>query len=209
MSRSTFYDIEYIQKSIFLFPLLHNQTSKYYKDKLIKTYLFGDFVQEDILDMYLICEFKKGIVLDEDISEYLYKSQETEEGNDLCIFNISKWEQDIEKFLKGEYSKFSEEHKKRILSYFNYPENIEKLSKREFLEKVEKGNKLQQNGIYGNFNIYVVLYPYSFKEEVAKEMVERYDLYNNVDEAMKALHDVEELLPIYDHEKETFKKNII
>ena len=179
----------YFQKSInFLFPLCAES-----KPKDIMTYLFCDNIDEDIFSYHLIVKVNKGVeIQDKEFLSNIYNVYNHTDF-DLYTLDISKWEKDIDEFLKGNYSKFSKEGKKRILKFYGYLDSQGKL---------KDTNKIN----YAHFFVY--LYPEKFKEVVAEELVSVHKFFNTYEEALSVIKESKELCPLYDLDKETLKINM-
>lgn len=191
---SKYLKIGYFQKSKILFAIIAVQ--KYYKDKLINTYLFSPHLDESILDYYLFVEFKEDVVLDEDLERYLYCSYNTEDDTKLYIFDMTDFKDDIDKFLLGSYSEFSEQSKDKILHYFGY-------YSKDSRGKIIKCNVHALNGM---LHYYTFLYPDKCKEQIANDM--NNSLFASKGEALMILKGMKEICLPYDMEKETINKNL-
>ena len=179
----------YFQKSInFLFPLCADS-----KPKDIMTYLFCDKIDEDIFSYYIIVKVNKGIEITD--KEFLSNVSNvySQKDFDLYILDISKWEKDVNEFLKGNYSKFSKEVKHRILKFYGY---------------IDHNGKLKDTNKINYAHFFVYLYPEKYKEAVAEELVSVHKFFNTYEEALNVIKESKELCPIYDLEKETLILNI-
>lgn len=191
--------ISYFQKSKLLFALIAgNNYNGEDKNKVINTYLFSTEIDENILDYYLLAEFGKDVELDETLLKNLYTTYSTENNTDLYIFDISCYKDDIDKFLIGEYSQFSEEAKKEILNYYGY------------YDKNKQGKIVVDSNVHkigGMLHIYTFLYPQECKEYIAEDMAN--SLFGTKQEALQTLNYMKEVCPAYDMQKETIKTKLI
>lgn len=200
IKKSKYFITSYFQKSFnLLFPLI----SKERQEGIINTYLFAEQLDENILDYLLICEIKKGVELNKYLQRYLCSTYETDENTDVCIFDLNHISEEVDKFLSGNYSEYTEESKKDILRYNNWEKQI---GRNKVVITVKDIKELKFDS---NVHFYVFLYPDDFRKEVAEDMVKEYDLYDTVAEAVKTIKGIKELCPIYDLDKETLNKNII
>lgn len=199
-------DLRYIQEGYFQksFKLLLPIFAKTEQLGIINTYLFADYIKEDIVDYFFLCELEKGTELNKHLQRVLYACYDIE-GSDteLCIFNIYEYKDDIEKFLNGQYSKFSKKAKEDILKYhkWTYPHP----STKELIVVPISLIKKQQNTIVF---FYTILYPEDFRQEAAEDIT-RILNFSNKEETLKILSSVKEFTSTYDLDKETFKKKII
>ena len=185
----------YFQKSKhLLFPLLNTK-----QEGLINTYLFAEYIEnEGILEYKLFCEIKKGVEIKKELSKYLTEAYETEDGTDLCIFDIEHLKTEVELFLKGEYSNYPENKKHDILKYYGWHKNGKVINVAEV--KRLKGDTA--------LHYYVFLYPSQFINEIAEDLV-NLDMYNTISEAKETIKKTKEFATLYDLEKETFTKKIV
>lgn len=183
--------ITYFQKSrAVLFPLTEIKN-----EFLSNTYLFSDEIEESILDGILLCNFSSDIQSDKVVSVY-----PLENDTYLYSIDISDYQEDINKFLAGEYSKLSETAKEKVLQFYNvYYKSNGKLIKRT-KDQLIAGNQ--------SIEMYSLLFPEECKKEIAKELVDINKLYDNYQEAYKVVKSMKELYPIYNLDKETLKLKI-
>lgn len=194
-----YYVTEYIQKSkTMLFPIV----SKEKQPGLITCYLFSEEFDENIYDYYLIAEMSKGSILNGHLEKCLYTTYETEDGNDLYIFDISDVSEDVDRFLLGDYSDYSKESKANMLKYYSWTRMVGG-NKVIFSVKEIKDNLPKTN-----LHIYVFLYPSDFKQELAEELVKNYKLYDNMEDALRVLKQMKELCPKFDEKRETLTKKL-
>ena len=193
---SHYYVMNYFQKSLhLLFPLI----TKKQQGGVINTFLFANELEENILEYVLICEMKKKVELNEELQKYLLCTYETEDNTDLLIFDVSHISNEVDKFLMGQYSEYSQKSKDSILIYHKWDSKGKALT----VEQIKNGKQTS------DLHFYVILYPNDFKENVAEDMVNEYNLFNSKKEALSVLKEMKELFPTYDNEKETYTSKII
>ncbi len=197
-----YFRISYFQKSKLLFAMIANDLKERYDPFLVNTYLFSnnEDIPEDINSYHLLVEFKNGVELSEDLKKLLLSVYSIEDDSAIHIFDVEAFKSDIDKFMMGAYSMFSNESKYRIMYYYNiYPKNergdIIKISSATL--KAHKPGVLEVNAFF---------YPAEYKNEIASEMVGI--IYEDKLQALEGLKDVQEIVAIYDKEKETFTKQI-
>ena len=192
---SHYYVISYFQKSLhLLFPLITKQQ----QEGVINTFLFANELDENILDYFLICEMEKDVELNEDLQKCLSCTYETENNTDLFIFDMSHISDEVDKFLMGQYSQYNKESKESVLIYHKW----------DYKGKVYTVEQIKKNKQNSALHFYVILYPDDFKENVADDMVNEYNLYNSKEEALSVLKEMKELFPTYSEEKETYTNKI-
>ena len=202
LTKNKYIMTEYFQKSLnLLFPILTENK----QEGVINTYLFAEHLKEDIIDYYLLCEMDKSIDLVQDLQDLLYASYDIdgEENTELCIFDISSKEIEVDKFLKGSYSEYSQESKRKILCYYSWCFFNPTLNRKEIIP-IERVKQLKE----ANPKFYTFLYPNDFKKEIAIEMTDNLKLYDKKQECLKVLNQIKEFALPYDVELETFKKKI-
>lgn len=179
--RGKYFTTNYFQKSKnFLFPLICSN-----KVQNVETYLMCDGIDEDITEYNLLCKCPKGEDMGEDFLKSVINVYEYDKF-DIYILDLTNWKEDVESFLKGEYSKFSKEGRGKILKEFGYEQYPVKETK-------------------GYYHFYVYFFPDKYKKEVAKELWEVHGLFNTYEEAYSVIKDMKELCQIYNSEKETLK----
>lgn len=159
----------YFQKSkVFLYPLI--DMKKTYKYTPIETYVRWQNVYK-LSDKKLICEYKirpskrfkdfekKYIATNPYIEDIIYLS----EKQMVCVYDMSKFEEEFICFVKGEYSKFKQSYKEKIIDFYR-----------------EKGKKNKYVDSY--------LYPHEYHEMYADELdvelsiiMDTYELCNKPD----------------------------
>lgn len=191
INSSHYYIISYFQKSLhLLLPLI----TKKQQEGVIDTFLFANELDENILDYLIICEIKKGVELNEELQKYLTCTYETENDTDLFIFDMSHISDEVDKFLMGQYSEYNKESKDNVLIYHKW----ESKGRPYTVQEIKKNT--QKSAIH----FYVILYPNEFKENVAEDMVNEYNLFSTKEEALAVLKEMKELFPSYDEQKETY-----
>lgn len=198
---SKYYRTSYFQKSRLLLPLITNLSFNDLKNNLIETYLFGDYIDENIMDYCLITEFKNEIDLDDEMISNLLCIYNTEDSI-IYVFSLEKYKKDIDLFLQGEYSKFKDETVYKIASYFY-------IFQKDKYGKIIKTKNENLKNKEGYIHIYVFFRPKEFQKDIAEDMVKEYDLFSTIEEALKSIKEMEEIIPIFDINKETLKKKII
>lgn len=188
---------DYFQKSKhFLFPLITEKE----QEGLLNTYLFADYLKEDIVDYFLLCEIEKDTELNMDLEKYLYTTYDTLDNTEVYVFDLSSLSEEIDKFLTGSYSDYCKTSKNKILKYFGWKPNPEGA----------KTYREDDKNIYLHF--YVILYPNDFRNEYSKGLftakINGKTLFDTEEEVLKIVKDMKELCPIYDVVKETFTKQI-
>ena len=189
--------IKYFNKSKMLFAFIAGKP--YWKNdkKIIETYLFANALDESILDYYLFAEFEDGVELDDKIIEYLYAKYKTEDGTELYIFDLTNFKDDVDKFLSGSYSEFTQERKADVLRYHGYS-----LTKKgEIMGRIEN--------VKGQLHFYSILNPEKTKDAIAEEMVKVHKMFDTKQEALGILQMMKEVCEPYNKDRETYKKNII
>tara|TARA_Y100000592_G_scaffold93384_1_gene156511 strand:- start:2026 stop:2577 length:552 start_codon:yes stop_codon:yes gene_type:complete len=114
----------YFQKSkVFLYPLI--DMKKNYKYTPIETYVRWQNIYK-LSDKKLICEYKvrpskrfntfekKYIRGNPYLDDIIYLSQ----SKMVCIYDMSKFEEEFIYFIKGEYSKFKHGYKEKVLDFY-------------------------------------------------------------------------------------------
>ena len=186
MNKSKYYSVNYFQKSRNL--LLPLGLSNGIRNEGIQSYLFCDSLDEDILEYNLLVKVDKGVeIIDEQFLDKVVKVYEKEEF-DIYVLDISEWGEDIDSFMKGEYSKYTEKAKKKILKAFN------NLNGDNFIAKSE---------LTGGYKFYVIFFPDQYKEEVAQELWEVHELFNTKAEAWEVVKEMKEFCAPYSKMKET------
>lgn len=187
----------YFQKSTnFLFPLI----AKSKQEGVSDTFLFADGIEDDIVNNIIFCEIEKETSINKDLEEFVKEVYETEDDTFLYKIDIaSLGDAQVNQFLSGSYSEYSEEAKKKILFYFQWtkspggvvytPTEVKAIDKKDF-----------------NPHYHVLLYPKEFKINVAQDMHTELDLFDTKEEALEIIRDMKELCEIYNYEKETYKK---
>lgn len=180
---------EYWSKSeAFLLPLTGLQRSHKYS---IKTYLFWE--KYSIEDYHIIVEFtynnydefvgycQKVIFPILDKSGYCIESHDFE-GKSIFVLDIAEWASDIEMFLKGKYSRISDNAKEKIREYHTFYDKGAKLL-------IEIAAALEPN----------YKFPILDGKTAIEYVAENYNL--NIQDLQK----IGELGSIYNKEKETLK----
>ena len=187
---------DYFQKSKhFLFPLI---TSKQ-QEGLISTYLFADYLKEDIIDYYLICEIERNTDLNEDLEKLLYTSYDTVENTEVHIFDLTFVSEEVNKFLAGAYSQYTIESKNKILQYYKWSTDVDAIKERHAADNTQ-------------LHFFVILFPEKFRDEYTTDLFNAKIGGKSLFSSARDVHDVvrgmKELGAIYDLDKETFKKEI-
>jgi len=114
----------YFQKSkVFLYPLI--DMKKNYKYTPIETYVRWENVFK-LSDKKLICEYKvkpskafksfqdKYIAPNKYLEDIIYIT----ENQMVCVYDLTKYEEEFVHFIKGEYSKFKDLSKEKIFFFY-------------------------------------------------------------------------------------------
>tara|TARA_R110001599_G_scaffold140731_2_gene320935 strand:- start:8903 stop:9487 length:585 start_codon:yes stop_codon:yes gene_type:complete len=115
--------MQYFQKSkIFLYPLLDIRKGEEFVP--VETYIYWDGLYDES-DYKYICIYHtersekfKTFDIRHLSSHPLFEHNEKGEDKQIYVFDYSQFKHDYEMFVKGSYSKFSIETKKKILTYF-------------------------------------------------------------------------------------------
>lgn len=205
---SKYFKLDYYQKSYaFLYPLLG------FKEKQLfvptNTYLYCNAIEESILDYKLLVLFKfqekelfskfeTEIILKNDYLDTCYL---TEDGL-LYVFNLGNFSTTVDYFLNGEYSKLEKDIKNLILTFHQFTSGGKVVNP----ERILKGEiKVNTGSVYPMS----VLYPNEFKKEFIKDLVMKFDIYDNEGEATLAMKDVKEIGRIFDLDKETLDTKVL
>lgn len=117
----------------FLFPLTglpktskyHYSTYLFWNEYSIENYqLIVKFTWDDYDEFLKYCKVMVFPVLD--VNGYLIESYDSE-NETIFVLDLSEWALDIELFLSGKYSKFSNEAKKKIEKFHTYMDKIPKI----------------------------------------------------------------------------------
>lgn len=196
-----FLRLAYFQKSKLLFAMIAQNLRTNFSPYLIETYLFNDITEENIEDYYLLAEFKSDFEITPKLEKYLTNVYETIEGTFLYAFHLVSHKEDVDKFMQGKYSEFSEDTKSKIAFYYNIY-SFDERSKT--IIKVSKETLLKLRS--GPFEMQVILNPSEYIREVAEEMVPL--IYEDLGEAINNVINMKEIAKKYDRRKETFTKKI-
>ena len=185
---SKHYISKYFQKSTnFLVPLILSN-NKYIKN--ISSYLKSNVHDESIENYNLLIKLEKNIdINDTEFCEHILNIYDYDSFN-IYILDLSNYKETVELFIKGKYSQFDDNIKKKILKFWK----ILKYNG-DFYKKNESNNI--------HYIFYSFLFPKQYIEEVAKEMVNPHKLFENYEEALNTLKNTNELCPPYNKKKET------
>ena len=192
----------YLQKSsLFLFPFVGLRKKELHNP--INTYLYCDAIEESILDYKLLVLYKHlpTEMFERWESEVLSKHPlvcscySTLDGT-LYTFDLSSNKDAVDKFLRGDYTKFREVDKQVVCKYHI---NGLKDVKVDFFTK-------EDNFLDGS-NLFIpsCLYFRELKDKVARDMTQ---IYSTEMEAKEALRDMKELASIFDLDKETLNTTL-
>ena len=189
----------YFQKSKLLFGIISDlQMSDC--EELIQTYLFSNEIEENVLDYYLLCEFSTEFKLSVKLENILTNIYQTVDNTFVYVFHLIDYKDDVDKFLKGDYSNFSEESKNNIMFfYYIYP-------KSDTDEIIKIPTQILKDKKKGSLQMHVFFNHKDYIEELSEEMTDV--IYDSKEEAIHILKDMKEILEIYDRERETLNKKI-
>lgn len=155
---------KYFQKSFhLLLPFTGIPKEGAFKPK--NTYLYSlDINIEDINNCYLIVVYEKVEgplykIYEQNVimkSNNLTSCYETEDYN-IYIFNIIEWAEEVYFFLRGEYSKFSDKSKLKIIQWAG-------------------GSQLTKRKLEG-FTVHIALFPEYYHDDIAKQLGYKDDSY--------------------------------
>lgn len=207
MGKLSFFNEVYKQKSsIYLWPSVNLVPSKNIYNP-INTYLYCDAIEESILDYKILALYKhsnetdfdkwsKEVVIKHPMLDNCYV---TEDGI-LYVFNLIEKKDLVDKFLNGEYTKFLDKDKKEIINY--HITGIPASAGLDFFKKEESFRKDKDHNLF----LVSSLYFKDFKEEITKEMVDKY--YNTLGEAKQNIDSMKEICPIFNLSRETLNTTI-